>query len=694
MTTAVPKLRNDAANERKQAAALPDPARIDAFLRLVCDLGITREPALARDYLQSMFRGVQLAGRRVLDIGGGDGMHSFYAALMGAREVVCLEPGGDGSDWAADGTFARLRAAMPDLPVHLESRTIQRYSDAGEFDVILMMASINHVDEEACVRLLDDPGARSRYRAVFAKMAALARPGAKLIIADCTRHNLFAVLGVRNPLAPTIEWHKHQAPQTWAALLDEAGFANPRISWEPLYRFGRAGRTLLSNKAAAFFLKGVFRLEMDRPSLAPGDRLHVTAKPESAVDDVVSIQHGTDAWALLADRGLLRDWEQLASACPWATPYQSSHFVTTWLRHYRSHYSPVVLTMRARDGMLTGLLVLALSRKGRRLVVAGAHQAEYQAWLAMPHSQRDFIERAIALVDRVLPGHDLTFKYLPRGLPIEQVLDSPLFRARGGITAHSRPLMRLDRAVLEESLRKKSNKSRWARLRRLGPLEFTRITDPDDFAAVFDEIIASYDERQGAMNGVLPFAQDPDKKPFHVDLMRGRPEFLHVTVTTLSGKLIAAHIGVAGTAEVHLAIVCHSEAYAEHSPGKLHLLQLGRMLAQEGLRTLDLTPGGDWKARFANAHEDVYVLTIDATATARHVRKLKAGARRVLKSTARAVGVSAAHGRRLIARLRRLSSGRASQASTASSAARTRAADSAAPGAGTASKSPRSAFTA
>jgi CelD/BcsL family acetyltransferase involved in cellulose biosynthesis len=654
MTTAAPKLRHEIGRARADGAAPADRARLEAFLHLVCDLGIVRAPRLARAYLERMFRGVALDGRRVLDIGGGDGMHSYYAALMGAREVVCLEPGGDGSDAQAAGRFARLRAAMPDLPVHLDRRTIQQYSDPGEFNVILMMDSINHLDEQACARLLDDPGARSRYRAVLARIASLAAPGAKLVVTDCSRSNFFPSLRIRNPLAPGIEWQKHQAPQTWVALLDEVGFVNPRISWEPLYRLGRAGRWLLSNKAAAYFLKGVFRLEAERPSFAPGGRLHVTAKPESAADDVVSIHQGADAWALLAERGLLRNWEELAAACPWATPYQSSYFVTTWLRHYRTRYSPVVVTMRARDGTLSGLLVLALSRNGRRLEVAGAHQAEYQAWLAKPGGQLDFIERAVALVDRVLPGHDLKFKYLPRGLPIEEIRDSTLFRARGGITAHSRPLMRLDPDQLDESLRKKSNKSRWARLRRLGPLEFTRITDPQAFAAVFDPIIASYDERQGAANGVLPFAQDPDKKAFHLDLMRGRPGFLHVTVTTLSGKVIAAHIGVAGTSEVHLAIVCHSQAHAEHSPGKLHLLRLGRMLAQEGVQTLDLTPGGDWKERFANARDDVYILTIDTTPTARQVRKLKAGARRVLKHAARAVGVSAARGRRLVVRLRRL----------------------------------------
>jgi hypothetical protein len=50
---------------------------------------------------------------------------------------------------------------------------------------------------------------------------------------------------------------------------------------------------------------------------------------------------------------------------------------------------------------------------------------------------------------------------------------------------------------------------------------------------------------------------------------------------------------------------------AEHSPGKLHVLQLSELLIQEGIEVLDLTPGGDpWKERFATAHEDAAEVTL------------------------------------------------------------------------------------
>jgi CelD/BcsL family acetyltransferase involved in cellulose biosynthesis len=375
----------------------------------------------------------------------------------------------------------------------------------------------------------------------------------------------------------------------------------------------------------------------------------VLRSPLAPSDTGVKVALGADAWAALESRALLVEWEALERACPWSTPYQSSAFVLAWLRHYGGQFAPVVITQRNEEGALAGLLVLGAGLQGKRLVAAGAHQAEYQGWLATPETSAGFIVQALAAVDELLPGHDLTFKYTPPGLPFQALLDSAAFGARAGVVAHRRPLMRLDEAEIAESLRKKSNKSRWSRLQRLGPVAFERVADPDAFAAMFDEIIASYEARRHAVNGVLPFGQDPRKKPFHLDLMRASPGLLHVTVTTLSGRVIAAHLGIAGREAVHVAIVCHAEMHADQSPGKLHLLRLGQCLLREGKGVLDLTPGGDpWKERFANGHDEVHVLTVFRSAMARRLHFLRSRGRALLKRTAVAAGISPEEARRAV----------------------------------------------
>lgn len=108
--------------------------------------------------------------------------------------------------------------------------------------------------------------ARATYLSLFRKLARLAKPGAKLIVCDCARRNLFADLGLRNPIVPKIEWHKHQSPELWARLLASAGFANPKIRWTSFNTFRRSGQLLLGNRVAAYCLTSTFCLSMERAS--------------------------------------------------------------------------------------------------------------------------------------------------------------------------------------------------------------------------------------------------------------------------------------------------------------------------------------------------------------------------------------------------------------------------------------------
>jgi SAM-dependent methyltransferase len=264
VSPAASSLRSDrsaspAADERAAGGTFA----LDQYLRVLRDMGLIDNEGTTREFLADLLH-VDVTDRRVLDVGGGNGLHSFYAAIMGAREVVCLDPEAAGSTSGATREFERIQQAVPGLPVVRDPSTLEQYRAAEGFDVIFMNASINHIDEDACMRLLEDPKARETFRRVFAHIGALVKPGGRLVVADCTRHNFFAALGLKNPLCPEIEWHKHQAPELWSHLLLEAGFRNPGVTWIPLYRYGKAVRALSSNKAAAYFLRSFFRLEMKK----------------------------------------------------------------------------------------------------------------------------------------------------------------------------------------------------------------------------------------------------------------------------------------------------------------------------------------------------------------------------------------------------------------------------------------------
>jgi len=216
-------------------------------------------------YLNYLFRGIFFTGRSMSDIGGGSALYSFYAAIMGAKHVVCLEPEMEGSTKGTLEKFKQFSASLSLSNVILQPIRFQEF-DAGDqtFDIILLHDSINHLDEEACIKLQYDDDARKRYRLIFEKLSKIAAPGAKLVITDCSRNNFFASLGIRNPFAPTIEWHKHQSPRFWSNMLSDYGFTNPEIRWTTFNFLGKIGRLLLGNRVASYFLTSNFCLTMDR----------------------------------------------------------------------------------------------------------------------------------------------------------------------------------------------------------------------------------------------------------------------------------------------------------------------------------------------------------------------------------------------------------------------------------------------
>jgi CelD/BcsL family acetyltransferase involved in cellulose biosynthesis/GNAT superfamily N-acetyltransferase len=265
------------------------------------------------------------------------------------------------------------------------------------------------------------------------------------------------------------------------------------------------------------------------------------------------------------------------------------------------------VTRFSAAGHLDGLLPLAVEKRTHRLSFAGAHQAEYHAWLALP-GEETFIVQALEQLSSL--GFDrLSFTYLPPGSPMAWLRGK--WGSSAVVQSHRKPVMDIgDGTQARESLRKKSNKSRLSRLQRLGPLEFVQLNSPEELDRYYAEIIAYTDFRQGALHNSFPFANDPLKRSFFRELMRS-PELTHATVLKAGDTLVSAHIGFRNGDDVTLGLICYPPFLSEYSPGKLHMLRLALLLHEQGVLRLDLTPGGDdYKDRFATAHEEVMSTTI------------------------------------------------------------------------------------
>jgi SAM-dependent methyltransferase len=209
-----------------------------------------------------LFAAVPLRHVDMLDVGCGAGVFMAWASVHGAHNVVGLEPSGAGSGPASPvAVFDKMRSELGLFNVTLCKQVFQDFHTKDTFDLILLHHSINHLDEESCIRLRDCEVSRARYLTVFRKMRALLRPNGRLLIVDCSNRSFWSDVGLRNPLAPDIEWFKHQPPSVWIRLLEESGFRHAHVSWiydNRLLNFGR----LFANPVAAYFTASLFRIEL------------------------------------------------------------------------------------------------------------------------------------------------------------------------------------------------------------------------------------------------------------------------------------------------------------------------------------------------------------------------------------------------------------------------------------------------
>lgn len=238
------------------------------FFDLVVKQKMYSRKSNLRFYLDNLFENVDLAQKEVLDVGGGRGLLSFYAAVKGAKSAVCLEPEVDGSRNGMIQGYNDFRTELPaSLPVKLISLTLQEYlqkTEPASYDIVIMHNSINHLDEDACIHLLDNKDSYKRYLTVFKNVYRVMKKKGVLIATDASRNNFFNDIGVKNIFVPTIEWHKHQKPGTWISLLKDAGFKNPTVNWLTPNRLGRPGRFLMGNYFMSYLTRSYFKVTMEK----------------------------------------------------------------------------------------------------------------------------------------------------------------------------------------------------------------------------------------------------------------------------------------------------------------------------------------------------------------------------------------------------------------------------------------------
>jgi len=208
-------------------------------------------------YLKWLFKGIDFKGKKILDVGGGNGIYSYYAKSEGASYCLNLEPFASGSK----NVKIRDSEIEDDLRIDTQPHTFQEFETQSKFDVIILHDSINHLDEENFSQIHKIKEAYTIYSRLISKMGKMLSKNGIVVISDCSRINFFGALGIRNPVAPSIDWDIHQHPKILSKLFSENSFDLLKLRWSPFKKFDRFGH-LLSRLGFSFsyFLQSHFNL--------------------------------------------------------------------------------------------------------------------------------------------------------------------------------------------------------------------------------------------------------------------------------------------------------------------------------------------------------------------------------------------------------------------------------------------------
>ena len=375
----------------------------------------------------------------------------------------------------------------------------------------------------------------------------------------------------------------------------------------------------------------------------------------------LDLLQGDQAFEALLDPQLQRDWRILARSDPKSarsdpksTWFEEPTFVLAWYTAYRKTAVPLVAIASGPSG-LVGVMALATDADSSEIVHAGAHQANYHGWIAAPDAEGRFPAACVdAVFGRFRPRRWL-WKHLPPGAPIDWV-ETLRRRSGPGAVRHETlqsPIWDLTDTAVEQRLWKGSLKNYFNRYRREGQLVYERLSEPHRLKDAVAQLIPWCDLRHGAVHGDLPFWEDAAKAPFHEALANAGDQ-IYASQLRLDERPLAIHLGPVDDRQLYLGIHGYDPAEGKRSPGTILFIEMARHLASIGVRTLDLTPGGDaFKERFATGHREIHQLEFYRSSTELSVGRVAQSVGRGARALIRRIGLQPAEFKRGIAEMTR-----------------------------------------
>ena len=205
-----------------------------------------------------IFKDLDIKNKSILDLGGGNGIASFYAThIDDSCKCVIVDPFEEGSNTKMLDQYKKM-SSIYGKRVSLHNDYVTSLPDTSEFDIVLMHNSINHIGEDLIKNLEIGSQAWKEYQDRIYSIFSRAKPEATIIISDCSNRNFWGDVGIKNPFAPSIEWELHQPPTTWTKMFEDFGCQHLDTQWTSRRELLSLGKYVLANKFFSYFINSHF----------------------------------------------------------------------------------------------------------------------------------------------------------------------------------------------------------------------------------------------------------------------------------------------------------------------------------------------------------------------------------------------------------------------------------------------------